>query len=263
MGQVVELSLENPIEVLGAPFYSKSVKKLKKPSCQMISIVSPTYNESENIRLLIGRISEVMSGHKYEIIVVDDNSPDGTEDIVKELSKRYPVKILVRNGKLGLASAIMTGFEHAKGDVLGVIDADLQHPPEYILDFVKAIELNGCDIAVGSRYINGGGVEGWSKKRLLTSKVAGLLAKPLVRGVKDPMSGFFFLKRNVIEGVKLNPTGYKLGLEILVKGNYKKVKEIPFTFKPRKNGASKLDKKELLTYLKLLKDLYLYKIARM
>jgi len=263
MGQVVELSLENPIEVLGAPFPSKSVKKLKKQSCQMISIVSPTYNESENIRLLIERISQVMSGHKYEIIVVDDNSPDGTEYVVKGLSKRYPVKILVRNGKFGLASAVMTGFEHAKGDILGVIDADLQHPPEYIPDFLKAIELHGCDIVVGSRYTNGGGVEGWSKKRLLTSKVAGLLAKPLVRRVRDPMSGFFFLKRNVIEGVKLNPTGYKLGLEILVKGNYKKVIEVPFTFKPRKNGDSKLNNKELLSYLRLLKDLYLYKITKM
>ena len=127
---------------------------------------------------------------------------------------------------------------------------------------MKAIEQEGYDVAVGSRYTNGGGIEGWSKKRLLISKLAVLLAKPLLKGVKDPMSGFFFLKRSVIEGVKLNPTGYKLGLEILVKGNYRKLKEIPFSFKKRKNGASKLNNSEILSYLRLLSGLYLYKIAR-
>jgi dolichol-phosphate mannosyltransferase len=259
----VELSFENRIEVSGSPFPSKAFPKLKKPSRQMISIVTPTYNESENVNLLIERISQVMHDSEYEIIIVDDNSHDGTARIAKNLSKKYPVKILVRNGKFGLASAILTGFKHARGNIVGVIDADLQHPPESIPKFVKAIEQSDCDIAVGSRYTNGGGIEGWSKKRLLTSKVAVLLATPLVRGVRDPMSGFFFLKRRVIEGVRLNPTGYKLGLEILVKGNYRKLKEIPFTFKQRKNGASKLNKAEVLSYLRLLKDLYLYKIARL
>jgi dolichol-phosphate mannosyltransferase len=259
----VELSFENRIEVLDSSFPSRSVPKSKETSCRIISIVSPTYNESENIRLLVKRISQVMSNREYEIIVVDDNSPDGTEKVAKDLSKEYPVRTLVRNGKLGLASAILTGFDHARGNIIGVIDADLQHPPEYLLEFVKAIEQNDCDIAIGSRYTLGGGIEGWSRKRLLTSKIAVLLATPLVRGVRDPMSGFFFLKKSVIEGVKLNPTGYKLGLEILIKGNYKKVKEIPYTFKPRKNGASKLNKGEILSYLSLLKNLYLHKIARL
>jgi len=226
----------------------------------MLSIVSPTYNERENIGLLVERISQVMVGRKYEIIVVDDNSSDGTAEIAKELSKVYPVKILVRNGKFGLASAILKGFELAQGNIIGVIDADLQHPPEYLLEFVKAIEKDNCDVAIGSRYTNGGAIEGWSKRRLLTSKIAVLLAKPLVRIVKDPMSGFFFLKRSVIEGVKLNPTGYKLGLEILVKGNYRKLKEIPYAFKQRRNGASKLNKNEIMSYLRLLKELYFYKL---
>jgi dolichol-phosphate mannosyltransferase len=259
----IELSFENRVEVLDSSFPSRPVPKLKETSCRIISIVSPTYNESENIRLLVKRISQVMSNREYEIIVVDDNSPDGTEKVAKDLSKEYPVRTLVRNGKLGLASAILTGFDHARGNIIGVIDADLQHPPEYLLKFVKAIEQNDCDIAIGSRYTKGGGIEGWSRKRLLTSKIAVLLATPLVRGIRDPMSGFFFLKKSVIEGVKLNPTGYKLGLEILIKGNYKKVKEIPYTFKPRKNGASKLNKSEILSYLNLLKDLYLHKITRL
>ena len=229
----------------------------------MISIVSPTYNESESIRLLIERISQVMADREYEVIVVDDSSPDGTGEFVKELSKIFPVRLLVRNGKFGLASAVLTGFRHARGEILGVIDADLQHPPDYLLEFVKAMEQGGCDVAFGSRYTDGGGVEGWSKKRLLISKVAVLLAKPLVNGVKDPMSGFFFLRRSVIEGVRFNPTGYKLGLEILVKGNYRKLKEIPYKFKQRKNGVSKLNKNEILSYLSLLKNLYIYKIARL
>jgi dolichol-phosphate mannosyltransferase len=224
----IELSFENRVEVLDSSFPSRPVPKLKETSCRIISIVSPTYNESENIRLLVKRISQVMSNREYEIIVVDDNSPDGTEKVAKDLSKEYPVRTLVRNGKLGLASAILTGFDHARGNIIGVIDADLQHPPEYLLKFVKAIEQNDCDIAIGSRYTKGGGIE-----------------------------------KSVIEGVKLNPTGYKLGLEILIKGNYKKVKEIPYTFKPRKNGASKLNKSEILSYLNLLKDLYLHKITRL
>ena len=258
----VELLSENHVEVLDSPFPSEVFPKCRKTNLEMISIISPTYNERKNIKTLIQRISQAMSGRRYEIIVVDDNSSDGTVDIVKGLSIDYPVKLLVRNGKFGLASAILKGFELAKGNILGVIDADLQHPPEYMRDFVKAIEQDGCDVAIGSRYTNGGGIESWSKKRLLTSKVAVLLAKPLVRGIKDPMSGFFFLKRSVIEGVKLNPTGYKLGLEILVKGNYRKLKEIPFSFKKRKNGASKLNNSEILSYLRLLSGLYLYKIAR-
>lgn len=259
MGQV-EISFENQIEALASPFPSEVFPKLRNPSHQLISIVSPTYNERENIRLLVERISQVMACHRYEIIIVDDNSSDGTAEVAKELSDVYPVKVLVRNGKFGLASAILKGFELAQGNIIGVIDADLQHPPEYLMEFVNAIEQDDCDVAVGSRYTNGGAVEGWSKKRLLTSKIAVLLAKPLIRIVKDPMSGFFFLKRSVIEGVKLNPTGYKLGLEILVKGKYRKLKEIPYAFKNRRNGASKLNKTEILSYLRLLKELYFYKI---
>jgi dolichol-phosphate mannosyltransferase len=203
-----------------------------------------------------------MLDRDYEIILVDDNSTDGTAKLALELSKKYPIKVLMRDKKSGLASAILTGFEHARGDIIGVIDADLQHPPESIIECVEALEVDDCEIAIGSRYVKGGGVEGWSLSRLLTSKMAILLAKPLVRKVKDPMSGFFFLKRKVIENVDLNPMGYKLGLEVLLKGNYKKVVEIPYIFKKRQQGVSKLNKKEIFLYLKLLASLYKYKIKR-
>jgi dolichol-phosphate mannosyltransferase len=223
----------------------------------MISVIVPTYNEKENIQKLIPAVHKALSKHEHEMIVVDDNSPDGTAKVAEELSKEYPVSVLKRKGKLGLASAIFHGFAHAKGDVLGVIDADLQHPPEYVEDFALTV-MNGHDIAVGSRYTRGGKIEGWSKYRTLVSKGAIVLSKPLTN-VKDPMSGYFFLKRRVIEGVKFSPTGYKILLEILAKGSYKNVKEIPYTFKIRRLGKSKLGAGEYLNYLKLLYYLYGFK----
>ena len=228
---------------------------------EKISVVIPTYNEAENIKKIIPRIDKILKDYDYEILVVDDSSPDGTAKIAKRLSKQYPVRVLKREKKLGLASAILHGFKNANGDVLGVIDADLQHPPEYMKEFIRAIE-GGYDIAIGSRYIEGGRVEGWSWTRKIVSKGAIMLAKPLIRGVKDPISGYFFLKKDVIEGVEFNPTGYKLSLEILVKGKWERAKEIPYTFKERRIGKSKLDKKEIFKYLKLLCNLYEYRIKK-
>lgn len=236
--------------------------KLDSPVRSMVSVISPTYNEAENLFSLIERLADVMGDRKYEVIIVDDNSQDGTIEIVNSLSTVYPVKLLCRPEKLGLASAILTGFRFARGNILGVIDADLQHPPRYILNFVDALEHEDCDLVIGSRYVTGGGIESWSTKRALISKLAVLLAKPLVRDINDPMSGFIFLKRKVLEGVEFAPSGFKLGLEILVKGNYKNVKEIPYVFNNRKNGKSKLNKKEIQSYLLLLKNLYAYKLMK-
>lgn len=219
-----------------------------------ISIIIPTYNEKENIGKLIPVISKTLEGYNYEMVVVDDDSPDGTAEIVEGLSSKYPIRVLKRNER-GLASAILYGFRHAEGDILGVIDADLQHPPEYMKEFICAVN-DGYDIAIGSRYIEGGRIEGWSKTREIISRMAILLSKPIHNSVKDPLSGYFFLKKNVIEGVNFNPTGYKLSLEILVKGNYKKVKEIPYTFKVRENGDSKMGLGEIYKYLHLVGHLY-------
>jgi dolichol-phosphate mannosyltransferase len=186
--------------------------------------------------------------------VVDDNSPDDTALAAEKLSKTYPVIVLKRDGKHGLASAVVLGFKHAKGNILGVIDADMQHPPEYLQEFALHVS-NGSDIAVGSRYVKGGQLEGWSNFRSLVSWGAVMISKPLT-GVKDPMSGYFMLKRKVIEDVSFNPMGYKIFLEILVKGNYNKVKEIPYTFRNRESGESKLKMDEYINYLRLLYHLY-------
>jgi dolichol-phosphate mannosyltransferase len=228
----------------------------------MISIIVPTYNEAENIKKLIPAVNNALAGYEHEMIIVDDSSPDGTAGVAEELAEKYPVKVLRRENKQGLASAIVYGFEHSNGDILGVIDADLQHPPEYIKEFIKAIE-EGNDIAIGSRYVDGGRIEGWSKKRILISKGAILLAKPLLKNVKDPISGYFFLRKSVIDGVKFNPTGYKLSLELLVKGNYSRIKEIPYTFRIREKGESKLDSKEIFRYLHLIGHLYKYRIKKL
>jgi dolichol-phosphate mannosyltransferase len=220
----------------------------------LLSIVIPTYNERENLPELFRRIHEALSkqGMKYEIIIVDDNSPDGTADLAEELSNNYRVKVVRRPGKLGLSSAVLDGVKVAEGDVVAVMDADLQHPPELLPKMLQAL-INGCDIVVASRYVEGGSVEGWTFIRKLISKGAIMIARiliPKVRNVKDPVSGFFMFKKEVIEGRHdLNPKGFKILLEVLVKGKYDKVCEIPYRFGLRHKGRSKLGSGEILNYL--------------
>jgi dolichol-phosphate mannosyltransferase len=225
----------------------------------MISIIIPTYNESKNITLVIKRIHKALEGQQYEAIIIDDNSPDKTWKIAKKLPSKYKVVVIKRSGKLGLSSAVLRGFKRAKGSIIGVIDADLSHPPEKIPELVKYLN-SGYDIAVSSRLIKGGMIEDWPFNRRIISKVATLLASPLTN-VKDPLSGFFFLKKEVIENCKIIPRGYKILLEILVKGKYKKVKEIPFLFKNRFVGETKLDMKTCLEYILQILSLYFYKIT--
>lgn len=226
-----------------------------------ISIITPTYNESKNIERLIISLFKSCSSFNIELIIVDDNSPDNTAQIAERLSKKYPLRVIKRESKSDLSSAIVTGFNYAKGNILGVIDADLSHPTSKILDLLQPILNNEVDITVGSRLINGGGVEEWPLHRKLISDGATLLAKPLTK-IKDPMSGFFFFKKEVIDNVKLDPIGYKILLEILVRGNYKTVKEIPYIFLNRNVGKSKLNLREYWNYILHLKRLYVYKFIK-
>ena len=223
-----------------------------------LSIIVPTYNEGENIKPLIERIGEVLGQKDYEIVVVDDNSPDGTADIADGLSDTYPVRIVRRPQKLGLASAVVDGIEKAKGDILGVIDADLQHPPELVVQLADAV-AEGVDIAIASRYIPGGGIDNWSLPRKIASRGAILLARPLTKA-RDPVSGCFFLRKEVVKEIDYKPAGFKILLEILVKGRYESIKEVPYTFREREKGKSKLGPGEYTSYLKLLYSLYLYKL---
>ncbi|NQT73044.1 MAG: glycosyltransferase family 2 protein [Chloroflexi bacterium] len=218
-----------------------------------LSIIVPTYNEVESLPFLADRIHACLCEFDYELIIVDDNSPDGTGALAEELSQEKPIKVVHREGKLGLASAVIDGFNHASGDVLGVIDADLQHPPEYIPELFRAID--GADIVIASRYVNGGGVEGWTFTREFISRGAKFAPQFLfakIRSVKDPLSGFFLFRKKAIEGIELNPIGYKILLEILVRGNHSEVAEVPYVFKGRERGTSTFNATEQVNYLKHL-----------
>ncbi len=225
----------------------------------MISIIIPTYNESKNITDLVMRIKKSLF-EKYELIIVDDASPDGTGAIAENLAKDHPIKILHRDKKLGLASAVLDGFKVASGELLCVIDSDLSHPPEIIPLLIKDLEMHDADIIVASRFIKGGGIENWPKIRLLGTNLAMLTVRPLT-SIKDPMSGFFILRKNVIYNTKLIPRGFKILLEILVKGKYKKAIEFPFVFIDRVHGRSKLNSRTYLDFTLQLFDLYLYKLV--
>ncbi len=224
-----------------------------------LSIIIPTYHEAENIKPLITRIAVALqdTGIAYEIIIVDDHSQDGSAQIVEELAaKEYPVRIITRTNERGLSSAVIRGFQEARGRVLVCMDADLSHPPEAIPRLLAALSEPGVTFAIGSRYVPGASSdEDWGLYRWLNSRFATLLARPLTR-VKDPMSGFFAIPREVFEqAAPLNPIGYKIGLELLVKCNCRQVREIPIHFADRRAGQSKLSFREQLNYIRHIKRL--------
>ncbi len=218
----------------------------------MISVIIPTYNERDNITPLVERIHKALSGHDYEIVIVDDNSRDGTIEIAKGLASRYPVKLYIRTKERGLATAVIHGIKQASGNIIGVMDADLQHPPEVLPNLYKAIE-NGADIAIASRYVKGGGCPNWGLSRRMISKVALMVSHillPSSRRIKDTMSGFFMFRRENVNPDKLKPIGYKIALEIMLVGSFKNVAEVPFIFAERSAGQSKLNARQQIDYLK-------------
>lgn len=222
----------------------------------MISLVVPTYKERANIEPLVERTGAALAqcGEEYELIVVDDGSPDGTGDEVLRLAATRPwLRLLVRENERDLSTAVIAGWRIARGDVFGCMDADLQHPPEILPKLFAELRKTGADIVVGSRHVPGGGVSDWSPGRRIVSWTATTLATVILPGtlgrVKDPMSGFFLVRRSVLEGVALNPIGYKILLEVLAKGNYTRVREFPFVFEEREKGGSKMSAKTALQYL--------------
>ncbi|MFC1912035.1 glycosyltransferase [Chloroflexota bacterium] len=219
-----------------------------------ISIIVPTYNEADSITPLVEKLHAALAGYNYEIIFVDDDSQDGTGTIASGLSARYPVKLMVRKGKKGLASAVVDGLQQVSNDIVGVMDADLQHPPEAVPALVREIE-NGADVAIGSRYVKGGEFPDWGPVRSVISKGAIFLSHlflPSTRKISDPVSGFFFFNRQVVSGAELKPTGYKILLELLIEGSYQKVAEVPYSFQLRHLGQSKLGARQQIDYLKHL-----------
>jgi dolichol-phosphate mannosyltransferase len=228
---------------------------------EKIALIIPTLNEAENIRALLSRIRSTLDPLKikYELIVVDDDSRDGINAVVAEIAQEDArVRLIIRKGERGLSGAILHGWQHTDANILGVIDADFQHPPELLQQLCSSIE-QGADLVVASRYANGGDVGNWNALRRMASSLAIGLTLPLQRRscrVKDPMSGFFLVRRECIQNLQFQKSGFKLLLEILVRADVHAVAEIPFSFGLRGHGASKANFRVALDYLTLLRSLY-------
>lgn len=189
----------------------------------------------------------------YEIILVDDDSPDRTWEIAQSMMADYPMlQVMRRQQERGLSTAVIRGWQAARGEILGVIDGDLQHPPEVLYQLLEAID-RGADIAVASRHVDGGGVSDWSPTRRFLSRgaqVLGLLVLPNVVGrVSDPMSGYFLVRRSAIAGRVMSPIGYKILLEVLGRGTIGEVAEVGYVFQERKEGESKVTWRQYVDYL--------------
>ncbi|AFS81113.1 dolichol-phosphate mannosyltransferase [Candidatus Nitrosopumilus koreensis AR1] len=231
-----------------------------------VSIILPTYNESQNISEILEHIQKsVPENLRAETIVVDDNSPDNTakiaEDYFHSIAEKthHTINVIKRKARDGLSSAILSGIEHASGHTIVVMDSDFSHPPHVIPKLIDTIKQTKCDIAIASRYVKGGSIQGWPFKRKLMSKIAtGIAKKGLGIELYDPMSGFFAFKKNIIDGLKFDAIGYKMLLELLVKTKGVKIQEVPYTFTDRKDGSSKLGAGTILDYCKSVWKLYRY-----
>ncbi len=247
--------IESPADIQNIP-----AAAVPRPVAKL-AIVVPTLCEAENIRVLLERIRESLDplGFPYELIVVDDDSRDGIDTIVQEIAEADPrIRLLTRTGQRSLGRAVLHGWSQTDAEILGVIDADLQHPPELLPELWKAIE-SGNDVVLASRYAPRGGLNNWHPARHLLSCMAIWLTYPLQKPgipVKDPMAGFFMVRRSCLRDVDLQGQGFKILLEILVRANVRSVAEIPFTFGPRRAGASKASLRVGLDYISLLYRLW-------
>jgi dolichol-phosphate mannosyltransferase len=250
-----------------------------------LSVIIPTYNEYENILRLVEVVKAKLPDDLLtEIIIVDDNSPDGTGRLIasyieqpftracagiqqNENSNNFAinraesvVKLVCRENKSGLISAILQGIKSSTGRYILVMDGDFSHPPETVPVLIDELLRDPNCIVVASRYIRGGSIRGWPYSRMLLSRLAARIAIHGLKlcNVRDPISGFFAFPRNIMENIRIDTYGYKLLLEILVKARGVKVKEIPYTFVDRKSGESKLNTRVMLDYLSAVGYLYRY-----
>jgi dolichol-phosphate mannosyltransferase len=224
-----------------------------------LSVVLPTYNEGANIASVVEKLIACLDpipGLSYEVIVVDDDSPDRTWEKALELTARFPqLQVIRRQGERGLSSAVIRGWQLAKGRILGVMDADLQHPPEVTAKLCQEM-MRGADLGIASRHVEGGGVSDWSLIRRIISRGAQLigfcLLPEVIGRISDPMSGFFMIRRTAIQGRLLHPLGYKILIEVLGRGKVGWIAEVPYTFRERVEGASKLTNKIYIEYFQHL-----------
>jgi dolichol-phosphate mannosyltransferase len=229
-----------------------------------ISIILPTFNESKNIIEILKQIKNSLPKNIIsQTIIVDDNSPDGTGKIVEEYIQNFKkitnhtIDIIHRTTKTGLSSAIFNGIQKATGETIVVMDADQSHPPQIIPQMIENLKKSHYDIVIASRYVKGGHIKDWTLTRKIISKIATKIAKTFLNiEPKDPMSGYFAFKKNILKNSKFDLIGYKILLEMIVKTKDAKILEIPYTFTDRKIGQSKLDTKTIFDYLKAVWKLY-------
>jgi dolichol-phosphate mannosyltransferase len=244
-------------------FTPRSVDLAELKSASMFSsvtVVVPTYREAENLPLLIDRLADVRAVFDIDLdlIVVDDDSRDGSAELMAARPEPW-VQIIVRTTDRGLSQSVLHGLRHGRGEVLVCMDADLSHPPEALPGMLTKL-MSGADFVVGSRYADGGSTsDDWGYFRWLNSRVATLLAWPLTT-IRDPMAGFFALRRATFEaGTDFSPVGYKIGLELIVRCGCERIVETPIHFEDRRLGQSKLGLKQQWQYLRHLRRLYAFK----
>lgn len=222
-----------------------------------LALVVPTYNERDRLPELVRAIFSAYQsgGIAGELVIVDDNSPDGTGEVADELARTFQIRVLHRAGKLGLGTAVVEGFAAADAQVVGVIDADLSHPPDLVPWMFSVMQAEEADMVIGSRYIPGGGTRNWEMPRVVMSKFACVLARGLTP-VRDATSGFFLMHRERARGVTISAGGFKICLELLIRSEPRRVVEVPYVFTGRTVGESKMNLKEATGYLRQLMDLH-------
>lgn len=224
-----------------------------------VSVIIPTYRERDNLVRLLPALFGVFyeASLSGEVIVVDDDSDDGTETLCRTLGTVKPLRLITRRDERGLATAVVRGLCEANAEICVVMDADFSHPPEEVPALVAALLHSDREMAIGSRYVEGGAIDAnWSRFRRLNSRVATLLAQGLTH-IADPLAGFFAIRRNVVErGGELRPLGYKIALELIVRCDCRKVVEVPILFRDRAEGESKLSLRQQWLYLRHLARLY-------
>lgn len=256
------MSIIEPDSLLSVPTGALQIPELPPSTVDagseniLLSLVIPTYKERDNIKNVVTILTQLLDESipgNYELIVVDDDSPDRTWEVAGSLTREYrQLRVMRRQNERGLSSAVIRGWQAARGRVLGVIDGDLQHPPEVLTQLLRAIQ-KGADMAVASRHVDGGGVSSWSFVRRFLSRGAqllGLIILPNVLGrVSDPMSGYFMVRRSSIAGATLNPVGYKILLEVIGRGKVREIAEVGYVFCERAKGESKVTSKQYIDYI--------------